>query len=120
MISDLGRFEYVVIVLKCFGFILVLQLHTSMSEVKFLLHKPAIDAFRAALKKGTKFELGKTKAARAPLATYLTASDFKPSTVGGRNNIKKFVEAMKSDFDSMYFPLVVKGEVGEGNEKTRG
>ena len=72
------------------------------------------------MKKGAKFELGKTKGAKAPLATYLTASDFKPHTAGGRNNIKKFVEAMKADFDSMYFPLVKKGEVGEGNEKTRG
>ena len=65
-------------------------------------------SFHAALKAGTKFEIAKKGPSKGPLPVYLTAQDFKPQTASGQKNIRKYVEAMRTDFNAIHFPLVDK------------
>ena len=58
-------------------------------------------------------ESGKSKESKAKQekqVMYLTADDF-GNSIGGRKNIVRFIQAMRCDFNALYYELVVDGMV---------
>lgn len=78
------------------------------------MSQSAWDAFHLAASVKTPFEeSGKSKESKAKQekqVMYLTADDF-GNSIGGRKNIVRFIQAMRCDFNALYFELVVDGMV---------
>lgn len=76
------------------------------------MSKSAWDAFHTAATVKLPFEEGGKAKQKSDRQTtlFLTADDFGPN-IQGRKNIHRFVQAMKSDFDGLYYDLVVDGMV---------